>query len=360
MEKGTITEYFLGANSRHGFYSLYDSFFDPEGGDFLWVIKGGPGCGKSSFMKKIAAAMSDAGYDTELIRCSGDPDSLDGLYIPALRVGYVDGTSPHVVEAVYPGAASLYLDLGACYDASALEKKLSGISELNRRYKGLYAEAYGLIASSSQLFPGADPSIWGEAARQRLEKRACGAASRLFRNADARGSVKRCFLGALTCRGRVFESSTVKKLCSRVYLVDNGLGMADSYLRFIYEKSVSAGCGVILAPDPVAPERLQALLFPDIGTGFIASDAGFDGAPSRCVHIDALADKAAVAAGRAERKKRLKLSLDAELLAVEKLSEAKRLHDELEKIYNPCVDFPAVYAVADDHIAWLLSAGSAG
>ena len=37
--------FFLGANSKSGFYSLYDNFTDPAAGDFLWVLKGGPGCG---------------------------------------------------------------------------------------------------------------------------------------------------------------------------------------------------------------------------------------------------------------------------------------------------------------------------
>ena len=38
------TRYFLGGNTARGFVSFYDGFCrGPE--DFLWVIKGGPGCG---------------------------------------------------------------------------------------------------------------------------------------------------------------------------------------------------------------------------------------------------------------------------------------------------------------------------
>ena len=45
-----VTRYFLGGNTAFGFASFYGQFCrGPE--DFLWVIKGGPGCGKSSFMK---------------------------------------------------------------------------------------------------------------------------------------------------------------------------------------------------------------------------------------------------------------------------------------------------------------------
>ena len=79
--------YFLGANSRDGFASLYSGFAAGEG-DRLHIIKGGPGTGKSGFMKKLGAAAERRGLDVEYVLCSGDPDSLDGVYIPALKQGW--------------------------------------------------------------------------------------------------------------------------------------------------------------------------------------------------------------------------------------------------------------------------------
>lgn len=87
--------YFLGANSYKGFYSLYDDFVSLSKIKRLYIIKGGPGCGKSTFMKTIADAANNAGHDVERVLCSADPDSLDGIYIPSLHVAYVDGTAPH-------------------------------------------------------------------------------------------------------------------------------------------------------------------------------------------------------------------------------------------------------------------------
>ncbi len=87
--------YFLGSNSYYGFYSLYDDLVCSPLVDRLYIIKGGAGCGKSSFMKTISKAAEDAGLDVEKVLCSGDPDSLDGIFIPRLRIAYVDGTAPH-------------------------------------------------------------------------------------------------------------------------------------------------------------------------------------------------------------------------------------------------------------------------
>ena len=52
--------FFLGANSEEGFFSLYDQLL---GGrlDDLMILKGGPGCGKSTFMRRMGAAMERAG-----------------------------------------------------------------------------------------------------------------------------------------------------------------------------------------------------------------------------------------------------------------------------------------------------------
>ena len=88
---------FLGANSGGGFYSLYDQLLNARLDDLL-IIKGGPGCGKSSFMRRVAERGAERDYKIIYVNCSGDPDSLDGVLIPELRIGLVDGTSPHVSE----------------------------------------------------------------------------------------------------------------------------------------------------------------------------------------------------------------------------------------------------------------------
>lgn len=40
-------QYFLGANSPTGFYSLYSELLPPETASVIYILKGGPGCGAS-------------------------------------------------------------------------------------------------------------------------------------------------------------------------------------------------------------------------------------------------------------------------------------------------------------------------
>ncbi|MDK2880358.1 MAG: hypothetical protein PWQ99_133 [Clostridia bacterium] len=96
MKKGKVKMFFPGGNTCRGFYSFYDNIID-EKAAHIFVLKGGPGVGKSTFMKKIAAELLELGFDLEYHWCSSDSESLDALVVPALGVALLDGTAPHRV-----------------------------------------------------------------------------------------------------------------------------------------------------------------------------------------------------------------------------------------------------------------------
>ena len=97
MVSSPKVQYFLGANSPSGFYSLYHELLPPEQARSSYMIKGGPGCGKSTLMRRIAALAEEAGEPVEYILCSGDPASLDAVVLPKKQIALVDGTAPQGV-----------------------------------------------------------------------------------------------------------------------------------------------------------------------------------------------------------------------------------------------------------------------
>ena len=135
------THFFLGANSAEGFYGLYDQLLDARLYDLI-ILKGTPGCGKSTFMRMIGKAAEDAGFDVEYALCSSDPASLDGVLIPGWHVAYVDGTAPHTMDVDFPAASGAYLDLGSFYDIRALRPALAHLRALKSTHQSLYREAY--------------------------------------------------------------------------------------------------------------------------------------------------------------------------------------------------------------------------
>ena len=95
MGKGHIRKVFPGANTCRGFWSFFDHLI-PEDARRIFVMKGGPGVGKSTFMRRIAEKIVDLGLDVEYHCCAADPNSLDGIVIPAFDIGLLDGTAPQV------------------------------------------------------------------------------------------------------------------------------------------------------------------------------------------------------------------------------------------------------------------------
>lgn len=353
MQTTGSVRFFLGANSKNGFASLYDNFISPADGDFLWVIKGGPGCGKSTFMKRIGAAAEDAGLRVEYILCSGDPDSLDGVYFPEKRVAYVDGTAPHVIEAVYPGAASLYLDLGRFLDAGALAPQLSEIADLNRRYKALYADAYTLLSAGAALLPKHLPGLWGAAETEKLEKKLAGLAARKLPKQSKTGKLKKRFLSARSCRGYLRLGETLAKLCPKIFALDNTLGLAHPFLSRLADIALARGYDVILCPDPLEPENIEAVLLPEAGLGFLAAEKAFPCAGAfRHLRLDA----AVPLSGETKALLRQRRRESAILLSAAEasLARAKALHDELEAVYRPHVDFAGLDTLTEEHVSRLL------
>ncbi len=347
-----LIRYFLGANTAQGFVSLYDDLADPEGGDSVWYIKGGPGNGKSTFMKTIADAAEAAGRTVERFPCSGDPDSLDGIYIREDRVAYVDATSPHVQEPSLPGAAGQYLDLSRFY-RPGLSARREEIGQHFRLYREQYARCYELLRAAALCAPENTPGLVDGALRKAVSARARETSDRLLLPGDG-GRERRRFLSALTCQGPVTFQETVQAY-GRICILDNVLGLADPFLKTIREECRGKGVPVILCPDPLRPDLLEAVLLPSQDLAFVTGKKGLPrpGPVWRHFRLDAMADDAALR----DRKTALRACsmLRAGLLqqAEEALKNAKRFHDALEELYHPYVDFKGVSALCREHRAAL-------
>ena len=331
--------FYLGANSPGGFASLYDSFTDPDKGDRLYILKGGPGCGKSSFMRVISTKLAACGHRPEYIHCSGDPDSLDGVWFEDLKTGFVDGTSPHCVEAVYPGAADLYINLGMFYDDDALHPLYPEIARLTRTYKSAYSDAYGCIAAAHGLISGAVADIRSRVSLESVEAEAEEIASEIMpRLRPGRDKVR--FLDAITHKGYDLRMDTVEAMAKTVCVIDDPGGIAPLLLGKIGR--LCRDTGAVICRDPMEPAETKHLLFPAASFALISGGCG----PDICPKADMCISLACLTPGEGELRLRREMAMPVFREAVKCLKKAKQLHDELEAVYNPHVDFDGVYALA--------------
>jgi len=336
-------EYFLGANAPSGFYSLYSELLPPDQARAIYILKGGPGCGKSTLMRSVGARMEAEGLQTEYILCSGDPDSLDALILPEKGVALVDGTAPHVVEPKFPGAVERYVNMGDCYDSKALWAIRKEIMSCMSGYKGCYQRAYRCLRAARAIQDDLRSTLLTEALSDKLSKRARGILSReLKRKKDtAPGQVKQRFLGAVTHQGTMCQFHTALVQCPRVYELSDPYGLAHGLLLHLLTGATAGGYDVVACPDPMAPDRLAHLLIPEQGLAFLSMDGqtDFSTKPYRRLRLEAAVDRDLLKRSRPRLRFARKVSSVLVEEAVVSLAQAKAMHDDLEALYNPHVNF---------------------
>ncbi|MEA4965642.1 MAG: hypothetical protein VB055_07465 [Oscillospiraceae bacterium] len=338
--------YFLGANSAGGFFSHYDELLPAR--QRLRILKGGPGCGKSTLMKRVAEEAERLGLAAERIPCSSDPDSLDGIVVPDLGYAVADGTAPHIVEPVLCGCGEVYLDLGRGYDAAALFGIRDTLRSLSRAAGDCFPAATACLRAAADLEPLLATERKNELtpalALSLCEKELPDRADR----ADQTGAVRRVFLSGHTPEGRICYWETVAALCPRVYVLHGAAAHTSALLQTIGRVAAAKGWDTRVCDSPLLPGQLtEHLLIPALGLALVTSTPSlpYPGKDGR--HL-----------GNPNGGETL-YALQHELLqqAFGHLRRAKEYHDLLEAAYRPFVDFSVAdkgteFCCAELHALW--------
>lgn len=141
-------------------------------------LKGRPGTGKSTLLKKVARAAREAGWDVEVYHCSLDPKSLDLVAVRQLGFCVLDSTAPHEYFPSRPGDE--VLDLYArCVEPGTDEANWEDLEKLRNAYRALVQTATGFLREAQasldrfyESFPQPEPQALGEL-RDRLWEQLC-------------------------------------------------------------------------------------------------------------------------------------------------------------------------------------------
>jgi hypothetical protein len=307
-------------------------------------------------MRQVARRLQERAGDTEHILCASDPDSLDAVVFPKLRLAIADGTPPHVLEPAYIGAVERYLPLCNFTDFTGIERDREEIIRLNDLMRDCHAQAYTCLTAVRALRDSARNLLADAGAEEKAARRAEGVIAREIRRRDGAGSLRVRFLNAYTPRGALCLYDSAESLCPRLYDIQDSAGLAHPMLNAIQDAALCANHDVIACRDPLRPEReLLHVLIPSLGLGFVTSnaDCAYAGTPYRRVRLDAYLPDAQRRAhrGRLRFLGQTERALTAE--TVQCLAQAKGYHDELEALYRPYVDMDAVLQAAETFAAAL-------
>ena len=144
--------YFPGNNTPLGFFSYYRHILGQREANKIICVKGGPGTGKSTFIRRIGRHFADMGEDVDYLHCSADEDSLDGIVLKKRKIAVIDGTSPHVTDPITPGAVDKIINLGEFWNEEGIAANKSEIIDLNEETARWYRIAYNYLNAAKSVY----------------------------------------------------------------------------------------------------------------------------------------------------------------------------------------------------------------
>lgn len=349
---GNIRKVFLGANTPHGFYSFYDQVIDHENATRIFCIKGGPGMGKSTLMRKIGGEFAAQGYDVEYCLCSSDPSSLDGVRIIDLGIVLLDGTAPHVVDPKIPGAIDEIVNLGDYWNEMGIRRSREEISQLTREVSRLFAKAYGYLAQARILHDELESYYTDANALDIVGLNSLGKGlETLLLNGSKpglRARERHLFASGITPEGTVNHMETLFAPLSRRCILRGPAGTGKATLvQKLYNAAVNKGVSVEAFHCSLRPEEIEHLIFPELSIGIITGTPPheFQASPGDIV-LDTTEFTYATKLkpyepDMSEAQRRYN---EAFTRGVSFIKRAKAVHDALEAYYVPHMDFNGVNA----------------
>ncbi|MBO4733988.1 MAG: hypothetical protein J5662_05870 [Clostridia bacterium] len=344
MQK-TPQKFFLAANSGEGFRSFFAESYIP--GDWrAYIIKGGPGTGKSSFMKFMAARALDKGYKVILCPCSSDPDSLDGVIIEDIKTVFLDGTAPHVVEPRLPGACESLIDLGQFWDSDKLFKNAEKISAAALENSRLHKTAAAYLSAAGEVMYDNLKISRLYTDRAAVLKFALKLSKKhLPEKKAASGEEFVRFIGGVTPKGVIGFSKSVTEHYKNIVVIEDKLGgAAGEIMKCLRASAKEKGYDIITLKSPFLPDAItDHILIPELSLAFVSENdyIKFD-TDARRIHARRFTKKSIQRKYRGRILFNRKVSKQLLLGAAATLKSAKDSHDILEEYYIEAMDFPAV------------------
>ena len=352
MTKTNRIRYFAACNSEHGFHSFYSQVFR-ETLPRIYIIKGGPGTGKSSLMRRAADRAQERGFYVEEICCSSDPDSLDGILAfdecGREQLAVLDGTAPHVRELELAGARDEILYVGDFWSVAALTKQREAVSlDIRLRanaYRRLfrYLQAAGQCAhnASDVLFDGLDTRKLKETVAAILTEYPTGSEfeerTMIMRSIGMRGALR---------------FSTFEQAASSVYEICDCASLAHYLFDEIYTQAKQSQMKMWVSRDPLIPEYIDGIYLPEVKCAFVYGKGALSGEmceskETYCLSMrsyinENLVQKMAAPLAEAENNE---MRLMRAAYGV--LEEIRDIHFRLEKKYVNAMDFEGLNAYTE-------------
>ena len=319
---------------------------------YTYILKGGPGTGKSGLMKKIAERFAKTEKVT-CFYCSADPESLDGVRLHKSKVMIVDGTPPHVSEPQFPGVRQEIVDLGQFWDKSILNENREEIIKGIEQNKSMsdaaanYSKALGLICDDTYA------RAEGLVDRQGLKEAAesfCDSLLKGRKKRSVKGKQTVRHLSAMTKCGYMTMPDAAES-CHRLFILDDELFAASSmFIDYIAARAMEYGFDIKLSPCILFGKPIsEHLLIEEMDVALMTSNPLTQIVNEKADYIDCSRyyDKEQMKSHEKHFAKNHSLMNTLLDETREMLENVNRIHDEIEQYYTDAMDFDALDSLCE-------------
>ena len=354
MTKKIERHFFPGGNTAEGFYSFYDYIIEKKDANRIFCMKGGPGTGKSSLMKKIANHYSNEGYSIEYHHCSSDNNSLDGVVIKELKVCILDGTSPHIVDPKYPIAIDEVLNMGDCLDTSKVSLNRNEIISVSSSISNLFNRAYRFFSSAAHIYKDIEFFNQSFIDKDKLVCTKNDLIDKIFTESPkvGYGKERHLFGTAFTPNGIVSYIPNITEDITNQYILDGNIGTGKTYiLTEIAKLAQESGFFVEYYHTPLIHEKLEAIVIPELDTCVVSknviSKLNFSG-----IIFDMSENRNAAIPDDINNQIQYDYNMMMALLnkGLTLINDAHSEHDVLESYYIGAMDFSKADSIYEDVI----------
>lgn len=344
--QGSIKKVFPGGNTSEGFFSYYRYLLE-KGTKRIFVIKGGPGVGKSTLMKKIGQRMVELGYSVEFHHCSSDNRSLDGIAILEAGIVMVDGTAPHIVDPRYPGGLDEIINMGEYWDEEAMQNNINNIIASTNEVSRLFARAYRFLGAAKFISQNVS-AMHKQSMDFASVNKVTGILERVLLDQPYRsetydriGSERHLFSSAYTPNGFVDFTNSILEGIKRVYYLEGVMGTGKSSLMLkIANRAVEKGLDVEIYHTPLIPEKVGTVLIKELNMAITASEQ-FQTKNYETINLNQYLNKNMMAGFAPEVESDYEMLQKLISQGIENIRKAKEEHDVLEQYYVPNMNFTA-------------------
>ncbi len=337
--------YFAASNSFDGFVSYFDKCFSSRELDKIFVIKGGPGTGKSTLMRKVSKIADDSGFTKEEIYCSSDINSLDGVIIKKgnRSVAMLDGTAPHERDAVIPGAVDVIVSLYDFFDIKGLEKSKNEIISLIDKKNSAYQKAYDQLHLSSVFQRKSKAEKLKHFDFEKAEEEAALVVRAVYSEGERKRSVR--LISAFSKDG-YYTLDTLDLISDRIYSIKADPVFAEAFIKILENKLMTTDADFYILPSPFDKGVTEALYFPKTKTSVIVNGKGGS-------IIDANKFIKPGYLYSTELKEYDTMANKFQESAKKYFSESSTHHFDLEKIYSGNINFDALNSYSENLISYI-------